>query len=374
MSSKTPEVFIGRGEFFVGNLDPYDKNADNADSSVIANAMRSLGIVEEFKLTPTIEQVKLQDWTSVNDSTADSWFRAMGGTLELLASEANPDNLALNLSGRLMTVSPESVSGAKIAYKDPTTKKYEELTDPIALKAGVGYYFVRSISDDGLSYDPYTLIDASTFMLSDSSATPKTLADGADYVLSAETGKLTLKGTTGHGINLSGLTWPLMADFDMGLFVKTIPKPLMANAPYSLGYKNISAVTVKDSSATPKVIPDDYYSVDADYGMIKITNKAAILGISGITLPLKVHGIQGSTKTFGLLSEGVIKKQVVLNGINARTRQKVVITLWCVSVNPSGVDFFTKDYTKVPLKFEIEAAPNRDPDDLLGPYGKVDYL
>ncbi|MDO9103384.1 MAG: hypothetical protein Q7U57_00335 [Methylovulum sp.] len=278
------------------------------------------------------------------------------------------------MAGQLKTVGPESITAAKIAYKNPTTKKWVELNDTTELKATTGYFFVKSISDDGLTFEKYDLIDTDTFVLTDSSGTPKTLTVSTDYTIDGVTGKLVLKGTAGHGVNLSGLTYPLQADFDQGLFIDTLPMPLTGNKPYALNHKNISNVLIKDSSATPKVISDANYTVDPDYGMITITNKAAIMAVSGLTLPLKAYGTRGTTKVMGILSETGIEKQIRLNGINARTLQKVVITFWRAKFNPAAVDFFDKDYTKTPLKAEVLADPSKDFDNDLGQYGKIEYI
>lgn len=367
-------MFVFRGEVFVGTPDPFDATDANADKTVIANAMRSLGNVSSFSLAPSTEQVKVTDWRSPTDATAEAWSRTMGATLSMTAEQANPDNLALNLAGRLIKVQAESVTAAKIAYKDPTTKKWTELDDTTALKANFGYYFVKSIADDGLSYQKYDLIDPDTFVLTDSSATPKTLTVDTDYTIDGVTGKLLLKGTASHGINLTGLTYPLQADFDQGLFIDTLPTPFVANKPYALSQKNISGVSLIDSSATPKVISDAYYSVDTDYGMITITNKASILAVSGLTLPLKVKGTRGVVTVMGILSENSIEKKVVLNGFNARTMQKLAVTLYKVQYTPQETSFFEKDYTKVPLKGEVMADPTKPVDDELGQYGKIEYL
>lgn len=367
------EILTARGQFFVGNLDPFDPN-NLSPNTTVANAMRSLGIVSKFTLEPAVDRVKVPEWSSGADAIAESWTRVTGGKVKLLADESNPDNLALNLAGRVRTVGPESVTGAKIAVKNAVTGKYAELTGTTALKATTGYYFVRSISDDGLSYEPYNLIDTTTFVLNDSSTTPKTLTLGTDYSIDGITGKLVLKGTTGHGVDLPGLTYPLSAAFNMGLFVDTLPQPIAAGKPYMLSQKNISHVSLRDSSATPKLIPDSYYTIDSDYGMLTITDRASIMAISGLTLPLKVLGTQGEVKVIGLMSEGALEKQVRMNGINQRTRQKIVVTLYKVSFDSSAVDFFDKDYAKTPLEGELLADPSKPVDDMLGQFGKIEYL
>lgn len=374
MANPTSQVLTFRGRVYVGNIDPFDPNDPNADKNVVSNSLRDLGIIEKFTIEPTTERVKIQEWSTGNDTTAESWPRVTGGKIKMLSDHANPDNLALNMAGRVITVGPESVTGAKIAYKDPITKKYKELTDTTVLKSSVGYYFAKTIAGDGLSYEPYDLIDTATFVLSDSSATPKTLTVNTDYTINGVTGKLVLKGTAGNGVNLAGLTYPLTANFNMGLFVDTIPNPFVNDKPYPLSQKNISNVTMIDSSATPKVISDLNYDIDSEYGMLTITNKAAILATVGLTLPIKIKGTQGVTKNIGLMSGGLIEKQIRVNGLNARTGQKMVITLYKVSFDTQPVDFFDKDYTKTPLEGELLSDPSKPDDGPLGQFGKIEYL
>ncbi|MDO9105232.1 MAG: hypothetical protein Q7U57_09755 [Methylovulum sp.] len=89
-------MYTYRGEIFVGTPDPYDGSDPSASKTILANAMRSLGNVSKFMFTPNTEQVKVQDWRSPTDATADAWSRVLGGSLEMQAEESNPDNLALN--------------------------------------------------------------------------------------------------------------------------------------------------------------------------------------------------------------------------------------------------------------------------------------
>ena len=364
------QILTVRGDLYAGVPEPFDPEKTG---SILSNAMRALGIVSKLSFEPSVERVKVLEWSSGNDSIAESWSRVTGGKIKIMADEASPDNLALNLAGRVRVIGPESVTNAKIAVKD-ADGKYSELTTTTALKATTPYYFVRSIAENGLSYQPYELIDTTTFVLTDSSGTPKTLVAGTDYTIDAQTGKLILKGTAGHGVNLSGLTYPLSADFDMGLFIDEIPRPLIGNKPYMLSQKKVTGVVVKDSSATPKIIDDAYYTVDSDYGMLAITNRTAIMAVSGLTLPLKVYGTQGDVTAVGLLTEGIIEHQIRMNGINVRTKQKMAITFYRVSFDSTAVDFFDKDYTKVALEGELMRDASRPEDDLLGQFGKIEYL
>ena len=357
------EILTLRGSLFQGRLDNYDPNDPNSDPSIISNAMKPMGLISKFTITPNVEQTKIQEWQTGLDGTAESWSRVLGGKLSMLADESSPGNLALNFFGKVNLVRPGSVTAAKIAVKDSTTKKYSELDDTTPLKANVGYYFVQEIAGDGLSYTPYTLIDVSSFVLTDSSGTPKTLTVGTDYTIDGATGKLTLKGTATHGVNLSGLTYPLQPDFDQGLFIDTLPSPLVQDKPYQLSQQNIDTVTVKDSSVSPKTISDAYYEIDPIYGTLTITDRASIMAVSGLTLPLKVSGIQGVTTQMGLMSENSIERQIVLNGINARDNRKVKIILYKVSFTPTAVDFFDKDYTKTPLEAEILSDPSKAGED-----------
>lgn len=374
MATANSKILTYRGQGYMGNLDPYDASDPDADTSVISNAMVSMGIISKLTVQPTIDRIKVQEWASGNDATAESWIRASGGTIKMLADTATPGNIAIALSSRVKVIAPGSVTAAKIAYRDPVTRKYSELDDTTALKANVPYYFVESIADDALSYNAYELIDTSTFVLTDSSGTPKTLTVNTDYTINAVTGKLLLKGTAGHGVNLSGLTYPLQADFDMGLFVDTLPMPLVQNKPYMLTQKNCTGIVVKDSSATPKIISDAFYDVDSDYGMVTITDRESIMGVSGLTPPLKVYGVQGTTTAIGILSEGLVEKQIRFNGKNVRTGQKVAITFYKVSFDATAIDFFDKDYTKVPLEGELMADPSKPDDGPLGQFGKIEYL
>lgn len=367
-------VLTLRGEVFVGNLDPYDPDNPAADPSVISNAMTSLGNISKFTIEPSLERVKVQEWQTGNDGVAQSWTRGSGGKIKMMAETSNSFNLALSLAGNIRQVGPESVTAAKIAVKDTTTGKWSELTAATALMADTNYKFVKTISDDGLSYDAYENIDPATFVLTDSSVAPKTLTVTTDYTLNGRWGNLKLKGGAGVGINLTGLTYPLMASFDVGLFTDTIPTPITQGRPYGLSYKNLKSAVLKDSSATPKIIPDTHYTVDAEYGMLTITNAAAIKLISGITFPLKVVATRGTVKSVGLLSKDDVDKQVRLNGINARNGNKITVTLYKVSFDTSAIDFFDKDYAKTPLEGEIMADPSKPKDDVLGQFGKIEYL
>lgn len=362
-----------RGEFFVGSLDP-----DSATSGVtVANAMTSLGNVSKFTLEPSSELIKVQEWITGNDSIQEAWSRVSGGKIKLLAEHASPFNLALNLAGRVRYDTPESVTGALIAVQDPTTKKWSKLNGVTALSSGVAYRFVKSISSDGLSVETYDNIDPATFVLTDSSATPKTLTLTTDYTLYGATGVLRLTNAASHGVLLPGLTYPLKAAFEVGLFTDLLPRPLAANMPYALTYKNLTNVTVKDTAGN--VIPDTCYSIDADYGMITLTDLATINtatydAVNKVYRALKVFGVRGNVTSFGVLSEPRIEKQVRLNGINVRNQQKMVVTLYKVSFDAAVVDFFDKDYTKTPLEAEFMSDPSKPVDSILGQFGSIEYL
>jgi len=363
-----------RGKIYTGSVQPYtDDQIDSGDSN-IANPMSWLGVVSKFIFTPAVERTKLPEYHTGNDTTFDSWSRVTGGTIEMTCDESKPENLALNLMGVSTVIGPESVAEAYLGNKNTTTKKWSTLESTVALEAGIRYKFVREISDDGYVMVPYELIDSTSFELTDSSTTPKTLTAGTDYILYPLIGAIKLTNTASHGVNLPGITYPLVASFDVGAFIDSLPNPLKNNAEYALSHVNISDYSVKDSSATPKVISDDYYSIDTKAGLIKITDLTAIKAVSGITFPLQVYATRGNTKTVGILASNQIEKQIRVVGQNVRSGQAVIITLYRVSFDASAVDFFDKDWVKTPLKAELLSDPTRPSDDVMGQYGKIEYI
>lgn len=363
-----------RGTVYIGTPDPINDDDPTSGAAVISNAMVSLGNVSKFSITPATTPTKIVDWRTPNDAIADAWSAINGGTLDMVAEEASASNFALNLLSRVVNVSPASATAAKIAYKGPVTKKWTEVDSAMVLKSGTAYYFVKSISDDGLSYTPYELIDTSTFVLYDSSATPKVLTVGTDYAINALTGKLTLKGSALQGVNLPGLTYPLMADFDQGLFVDILPVPLMQGRPYILSQKNVTSFFLKDSSTPQKIIPDTHYTLDAKFGKLTLTDKASILAISGLALPLQAYGTQGSYKAVGMMPKTQNIKKIRLDGENSLDGRAICITLYRVSFTPSAMDFLDPAYNKQPLKAELLSDPTKPYDDLIGQYGRIEYL
>ena len=365
-----------RGKVYLAPVDVADVQDASPTTKIVANLLQFLGNCSKLTITPNSNFVPVKDWTGVTDDANTGGFtRVSGGTVEILLEEATLDNLALALGARTVVSEAQSVTGALFAGYDPTGKRWYEKNDNTAWRPSVANRLVKELYLAGQQITYWDLIDPDTFVLYDSSATPKELELGTDYTFDAVYGKVWLKNTASHGVNLPGLTYPLLADFDAGLQIDTLPTIVSNNATYQLSGENLKEIVLKDSSSSPKTIPDTYYTVDSDYGQITLTNVTAIKAISGITFPLKAYSTIGQSTSIGMFTNLELERKLILNGVDTRNgNAKVKVEQYRLSIDPGAIDWFDTDYTKVPLKFEFLADPSKSPDDPNGPFGKVTRL
>lgn len=353
-----------RGELFQSGYNSNEK----------INAMSSIGNVSELKIKINTEKVSMVNFMNGQDSTDEQFLRITGGSVSITAEEASRANLALAFGGNIVRDDPETVTGAMLYAYNQNTKKWKVKDDSAALVVNQKYQLARSISNDSLSVEPYYGIDETTLTVYDSSTTPKELESGVDYEFNPNTGKIWLLESSGHGIHLPGITYPIMCNFEVGKFTDTLPNELTPDIWYPLSFADLSDVVIKDSSSTPKTIQASYYAVDADYGMVKFSDLTSINAISGITFPLIVTATRGRTTGFGLGVNNVVEKTLRLNGIEIRNNRKVIIVLYRVQFDLSEISFFDKDWAKVPLSGDILADTSKPSDNVLGQFGKMVFL
>lgn len=356
----------GRGKVSTATLDA------NPNDNTIGNPLIWVGNASAFDIEPSSDRTKITDYYTGLDGVDSSWLGTVGGKVKITAEQSSGNNFVLSLLGKLTTTKPEDVVGAKIAYFNKVTNKWEEITDnSITLVASKDYYFVKSIADDAASVEYYDNIDPDTFVLHDSTATPVTLTVTTHYSFDGSIGKLRLTAAGVAAIT----TLPLKANFTVGQVTDVLPTPLAYGYNYQLSYQNISDVIVKDSkTGTPNIIPANLYEIDPVYGTIKFTNKTTLTAISGFKLPLKVTYRYGETTQVAILAKDTIERRVVLHGINRRTQKKIMLDLYRVSFDPTNISFLDEKYTKTPLEGELMIDPSKPADGALGQYGRLVYL
>lgn len=100
------------------------------------------------------------------------------------------------------------------------------------------------------------------------------------------------------------------------------PADLVAGSVIKLPAKNVSAVTVKDSTGAPLTLPADQYELDPMGATITLKD---ITTGGPYVQPFKISATPGATKVLGALKTPETEYTVQLNGTNAYNGDRVIV-------------------------------------------------
>ena len=146
---------------------------------------------------------------------------------------------------------------------------------------------------------------------------------------------------------------------------------LALNDLLRLGKRNVSAVTIKDSSGSPKtLVAGTNYRLNAKAGAIEILDLTTGGPFVG---PLKADYTPGATKEVGLFTVGSTPYYLFFEGLNtADSNEPVLVDLFKVQIDPSKqFDLITDEYAKFPIEGSALMDSARPSSAALGQFGAV---
>jgi len=135
--------------------------------------------------------------------------------------------------------------------------------------------------------------------------------------------------------------------------------------------RNLSAVTVKDSTGTPKtLVANTNYKLNAKAGHIELLD---ITTGGPYTQPFKIDYTPGATIEAGLFTQGSLEYYLRFEGLNtADSNEPVIIDLFRVIFDPSkDFSMIMDDFAKFPLDGSVLMDSARSSASPLGQFGAI---
>lgn len=152
---------------------------------------------------------------------------------------------------------------------------------------------------------------------------------------------------------------------------ETSPAGLVAGSIWALKHQKVSAVVVKDSSATPATVDTADYVVDPDFGTITLVD------VTGYTLPLTASYAYGAVDNIAFFTQPIQEVALRFEGINtADGNKKVLAEIYRVALDPTkDLGLITNDLGKFSLEGNALVDPTKPDNDLVfGKFGRLVYL
>jgi hypothetical protein len=152
-----------------------------------------------------------------------------------------------------------------------------------------------------------------------------------------------------------------------------MPNNLIPGDLYLLAKQNVSTVVVSDSSATPKVLPDDQYTVNGKHGslvFLDTTNGGPYVE------PFTVDYAYGASSSTAMFTQALPERWVRFEGLNtADGNREVVIDLYRVAINPAKeLSVITEELLKFELSGQVLADLTKPIGSDLGQFGRLVLL
>lgn len=114
-----------------------------------------------------------------------------------------------------------------------------------------------------------------------------------------------------------------------------------------LPHKNVSAVTVVDSTGSPKTLPTDQYELDAFAGTVRLLD----LTTGGAYVqPFKVSYTPGAVNVLGSFKLTATEVYLRMDGINTDDGSRAIVDAFRVRLSPARqVDFINDDFNDFEL-------------------------
>lgn len=154
---------------------------------------------------------------------------------------------------------------------------------------------------------------------------------------------------------------------------EVLPNPITVGSLYLLAKQNVSSVVVKDSSATPKILPAGQYNLNAKHGSLSITDKTTD---GPFVEPFKVDYAYGAAQSTALFTQPLPERWVRFEGLNtADSNREVVIDLYRVAINPAKeLSIITEELLKFELSGQVLADTLKPAAGDLGQFGRIVLL
>jgi hypothetical protein len=149
---------------------------------------------------------------------------------------------------------------------------------------------------------------------------------------------------------------------------ETIAETVEVGQRYFLAHPKVSALTLTDSSATPKtLVAGTDYTADADFGAVQFLNTA------GITAPVKAAYTFGAISDVGMFTAPLPERFLRFEGVNtAAGNEKWLIELYRVAFDPlKNLDVIGDDINKFELDGSLLADASKPYDAALGQFGHL---
>lgn len=148
------------------------------------------------------------------------------------------------------------------------------------------------------------------------------------------------------------------------------PAGLVAGSIWALKRQKVSAVTIKDSAATPVTVATTDYTVDADFGSITIVNPASY------TQPLKAEYAYAAADSVAFFTQAIQEVSIRFEGVNtADGNKKVLCEIYRVALDPTkDLGLISNDFGKFTIEGSVLVDSTKSADLVFGQFGRLVYL
>lgn len=151
---------------------------------------------------------------------------------------------------------------------------------------------------------------------------------------------------------------------------ETSPAILVSGSIWALKHQKVSAVVVKDSSATPVTVDTADYTVDADFGTITMVD------VTGYTLPLTASYSYAQVSNVAFFTQPITEVAVRFEGVNtADSNKKVLVELYRLALDPTKeLGLITDEFGKFTLEGSVLLDATKPDDLFFGKFGRLVYI
>ncbi len=371
----TSNYFSGQGKVYIGPRS-FAKDVDRDGFITVNQGMHWMGNVPKFSFSLNRDVFTHRESFSGGRQADYRNVRNRQGEIAItLENLSDVINLAYGLKGTPRSVARGTVTNVELCQWNETLRVNEKVTGlpPV----GTGRHYVFCFADTAGRLQRYLNVNPATFTLKDSTPTPKTLTEGTNWVWVDKRNLIIqiINLTTG-----GPFTGPLKGNFNFGYTVDTLAAPIYKDETYLLSHQGISAVTVKDSSATPKTLSPDLYELDATFGQIVFpSSKNAAYTAAALTEPLKVEYDFGNTPATHvpiLTWEGVDEVWIRFQGYNtADNNRPFIAEFYRVALEPAdNFDLINDEIGQLTLTGAALLDYTKPADDVMGQIGRMILL
>ena len=152
-----------------------------------------------------------------------------------------------------------------------------------------------------------------------------------------------------------------------------LANPVTLGSLYPLARQNVSAVVVRDSSPTPRVLPATQYNLNAKHGSLSINDVTAG---GPFVQPFTVDYAYGAAQHTAMFTQPLPERWVRFEGLNtANGNREVVIDLYRVSINPTReLSLISDELMRFELSGRVLADLSKPAGGDLGQFGRMVIL